>query len=523
MSIIFNFISFILLYSYINNSQLKEHDTVSLVYYEYSYNLSEISLKILNPDASILDTTSCHLLFIKNIDDEKEIFDFYSSYINRQWIFFTNNNDTIKKLLEIDYDKNDAYLLGILIPEDLVYENEGDDIPIFKIDNNYSNYMEKWDMRNEEKNIFFSLKINHAIEDYPENYFLILSICAFLSAFSLLLYWKIIIKKVNPNNILPLHKIAIFLIYLNNLLCFILIIKSINIRGTKIYDDESESSILLDTALITLNGIHRTVLWSFLLLLSYGWNISLQQLSPQDCKFFLKMILALFFSLSIDQIIDVIFSPIFSLHISEIKNSIIYLSLIILMLYKIRKNINFLKIKIHYANLISPQYVNALEFKIKLFIKFRILIICYFLVFLAVLILHKTVFYKYDEVILESYDYLVLDCVFVYLFLLLFRPQELPENYNINLGDNLEGEDGNIYKYTLPAYSEAHSKIKDLTKKQVEECLKKELPIVIVGPNVKNLTTVGEIENEINNNINNNNSINKYFLNLNIGFANNNK
>ena len=523
MSILLNSILFILLYTFIKNSNLKENDYVSLIYYEYNYNLSDIKLEILNRDVSIIDSASCHLACIESIKEDNEIFGKYSSYFNRQWIFYSNESETIKELIKKDYEELNIYLMGILIPEDSKYnidEGEDPDIPIFRIGNQYSDYMKMWDMRNEEKNIFFSLKINHAVENYPENYFLLLSISVLILTFSLLLYWKIVFKKINPNHILPLHKIGIFLIYLNNLLCFILILKSINIRGTKIYDDETESSILLDTALITLNGIHRTVLWFFVLLLSYGWNISLQQLSAQDCKFFLKMLLALFFALSIDQIIDVIFDPIYRVHISEIKNFILYGIIIYIMLYKINKNIKFLRFKIHYANLISPEYITALVYKIKIFFKFRILIILYFCIFIGVIILHKTIFYKYDEIILESYDYLVLDCIFEYAFLILFRPKELPEYYNINLGDNLEGESGNIFKYELPPYSEAHLKIGDLTKKQVDECLKKEIPIIIVGPNIKNVNNIENIENE---GINNNRSINKYFINLNIGFANNKK
>ena len=521
MSILLNSILFTLLYTFINNSNLKDKDYVSLIYYEYNYNLSEIKLELLNRDVSIIDSASCHLAYIESLEEDKNIFDIYSSYFNRQWIFYSNKSKTIDDLIEKDYEKLNIYLMGILIPNGSDYKIDEDcDIPIFKIGDNYSDYMKKWDMRNEEKNIFFSLKINHAIENYPENYFLLLSIIVLISTFSLLLYWKVVFKKINPNHILPLHKIGIFLIYLNNLLCFILILKSINIRGSKIYDNETESSILLDTALITLNGIHRTVLWFFVLLLSYGWNISLQQLSAQDCKFLLKMILALFFSLSIDQIIDVIFNPIYRVHISEIKNIILYGIIIYIMLYKIYKNIKFLRFKIHYANLISPEYITALLYKIKIFFKFRILIILYFFIFIGVLILHKTIFYEYDEVVLESYDYLVLDCIFEYAFLILFRPKELPEYYIINLGDNLEEEDGNTYQYKLPPYSEAHLKIRDLTKKQVDECLKKEIPIVIVGPNIKNVKYIENIEKE---GINNNSSINKYFLNLNIGFANNKK
>ena len=181
--------------------------------------------------------------------------------------------------------------------------------------------------------------------------------------------------------------------------------------------------------------------------------------------------------------------------------------------------------KIRFVGILLPQYINAMLYKIKLFVKFRIILIVYYILFLAVIILQKTLFYKYDEMVFESYNYLALDCLLIYIFLILFRPKELPENYNVNLGDSIEGEDGNIYQYHLPKYSEANLKIPDLTKKQVEACKKNEMPIIIIGPNSRNLNNSGNIEN-IDNDINinsNNSSINNYFLNLNIGYANNNK
>ena len=148
MSFLLNFISFILLFFSINSSTLKDRDEVSLIYYEYDYNLSEINLTMINRDISIMDLTACHLAFIKNEKDEHdEIFNFYSVYFNRQWIFFSNNTETIDKLLKIDYDSKDIYLIGILIPKTLEYKIKKDHgIPIFEIDDNYTEYMEKWDI-----------------------------------------------------------------------------------------------------------------------------------------------------------------------------------------------------------------------------------------------------------------------------------------------------------------------------------------------------------------------------------------
>ena len=115
------------------------------------------------------------------------------------------------------------------------------------------------------------------------------------------------------------------------------------------------------------------------------------------------MFLLIFFAVSVDQIIDVIFDPISRLNFSEVKNCIFYLLAIYYMLYKIDKNMNFLKLKIHYSMLVIPEYINALKYKILLFKKYRVLLISYFFAFLIVLILQKTIFYKYDEAALDYF------------------------------------------------------------------------------------------------------------------------
>ena len=110
MSFLFNLIILIILYASSKSTSLKDNDGVSLIYYEYMFNLSEINLNIKNRDTDILDSTSCHLAFIKNERKEyKEIFELYSIYLNRQWIFFSDKAETINDLLEIDYDKKDVY------------------------------------------------------------------------------------------------------------------------------------------------------------------------------------------------------------------------------------------------------------------------------------------------------------------------------------------------------------------------------------------------------------------------------
>ena len=522
MLILFRLFPFILLYSFIEaTALLKDKDKVSLVYYEYSYNISEISLEMKISNIKIENSVQCRLAFIKDEKKEhQEIFDIYSNYINRQWLFFTNSNETAKELLKIDYSSKNIFLMGLLIPKSLNFKmDEEYQIPIFEINDTYTDMMEAWDIRYAKKNIFFTLEVKRAIEYYPENYFLLLSLAILICTFSILIFWKISLNKIAPENFLPIQRIAQVLIYFNAILSIILVVKSINIRGTKIYEDEEESSILIETAFLTLNSLYRALLWLLAFLLSFGYNISLQRINGRDCKTFLKTTFIMFFVLSVDQVLDLIISPIFRINLSEIKNLIFYSIIIFVMCKKLKKNINFLQLKIHYASIISPEYISSLNYKIKLVKTLRIIYISYLILYLFIIALEKTIFYEYDESTFESYNYMALDALFLYSIITLFWPKDLPDFYNINLGDSLEGDEGNIYKYKLPKYSEVNSLTLNLTKKEIESCKKGDYPILIIGPNN---------DSDLNNNNGgiieiNENSINKYFLTINLGFANNNK
>ena len=87
MSILIKLISFILLYYSISTTKLKDGDNVSLVYYEYDYNISEINLILLNRDIEIAEDEVYHLAFVHNTADINNIMDFYSIYFNQIWIF----------------------------------------------------------------------------------------------------------------------------------------------------------------------------------------------------------------------------------------------------------------------------------------------------------------------------------------------------------------------------------------------------------------------------------------------------
>ena len=513
MSILIKLISFILLFYSISTTRLKDGDNVSLVYYEYDYNISEINLTLLNRDIEITEDEVYHLAFVHNKEDIKNIMDFYSIYFNQIWIFFANDTETVQKLIDYDYEEEKLQCKGIIFPKRLQSEIERkdnyNDIPMFAIEDNYTDIMEKWDLRNMNKNIFFTYKIYFANSAFPFIYFLILSITILTLGLTLIITWKISLKTLERRHILAFHDIGVCIIYINIITCAQLFLLSFLLNGQNIY--QISSGVNLFTFFINIFiFMHRTFLWILVVLISCGWSISLEQLNQQTCSLFIKIYIFLLFAFVSDEFLDLLVNPIWTLKITEIKNFFVYLLLLVITSKKIIKNINGLKRRLNYARLYSPIHLEALKYKIKVFYLLLFLILGYFIVYTSALISHKTIFYSWDESQLEMYDYSAIDFIFAFILFIALRPKILPNNYNIYLGDDIDEGEENIYNYNLPKYSEMNLKYRDPSKKEIESCKKDDMPILIIGP------TNSE------DNIDDTN-INKYFLELNIGFVEKNK
>ena len=121
----------------IDSSSLKDGDKLYLIQVEYGYNITNFTFEVLNKnDAEINEFLSSRIAFLNGTDYDKDIFEFYSLYINKFWIFLANSASVVNSLLEKDdYKKNELYINGIIIPESLNYvmpeKNNNKKIPIF--------------------------------------------------------------------------------------------------------------------------------------------------------------------------------------------------------------------------------------------------------------------------------------------------------------------------------------------------------------------------------------------------------
>ena len=304
---VINYYSFVILLAIIisiNSAKLKDNDELYLIHVEYQFNVTKMKLSILNRnDAEINEYLSSRLAFMNYTNTDDIIFDLYCNYINKYWLFLVNSSDVANKLLlRDDYKKKELYINGIIVPKSLNYkmpkENKNKNIPVFIVEDNITDYLYPLDIREMKKLTYFIFETKRAISNYPELYLLLLSIFSLIISISLFIFWKITLNKTRHIYILPLHRYLFGIPFLMNIVSITLIIKSVDIKGQDPYR-EYESSVYIDTALITINAIYRTLLWFLILLICCGWKISIQEFRREDLKFLMKMFLIIYISMCI--------------------------------------------------------------------------------------------------------------------------------------------------------------------------------------------------------------------------------
>jgi hypothetical protein len=386
-------------------------------------------------------------------------------------------------------------------------KNNNNKIPVFIVDDNYTDFLYSYDIRNMKKHVYFIFHIKRAIESYPEIYFYIISLFSLVLGIGVFTFWRNIMKRTRRAHILYIHKILYLIPASITLLSVILFIKTIEVQGQDPYR-EFNDSIYVDTALITLIAIYRAFLWFLILFMCCGWKISFQNIGIENLKYLLKMFIVIYITVSLDQILDSLSEGIWVFHISEIKNFIFYLCMLYLLLKKINATSAFLERRLYYARALSLDYVEALTYKINLINKFKPMLYIYIGLFLVGVFIHKVLINGYDTATLELYDYFLIDLYLSLYFLYILRPKVLPPNYKIDFGDDIEGDMGAIYKAFLTKYEDAN-KIPNNNQKELLSCKDKSIPILIIGPCLSHISS-GE----------NDYSINNYINNIEVGFAN---
>lgn len=129
----------------------------------------------------------------------------------------------------------------------------------------------------------------------------------------------------------------------------------------------------------------------------------------------------------------------------------------------------------------------------------------FFVLYLLVLILSKTVFSQYDTAKFRVINYHFLDLLLMIGFMTIYFPQILPPNFTADYGDDEQQEEtGEIYHVSLGnIYDFIKNDIKyynntNISRKNLEKSVSNRYPILIINPfHVDNTDTYNTIMNKV--------------------------
>ena len=505
----------LIVFGLINLINNKKSELFSLLIYENTFLKDTYNLTLLNSKDSKFSNSPSKLAYITDLDNlDSEIYNYYSKYFNRIWIFYISDLNQINKVLSKSIGNN-ILITGILMPKSLKYNitkknNKNKKIPIFEIYDELNETMIEFDIRKIKRNLNFIINIPNNLL-VPIQYIVTFSILVLIFSIVISISWNIYEKRVGPNYIFNYHDRIKYIFCAHIFLALTLMFKTISVMRSENYELNATVEISLTLSCSLFKGL----LWFFIYLIAYGWQICFQDLLISEQKKLMRLLLFVILSFWADQILEQYCENLWVFHISEVKNMILYIFLTILAVKKIKKNIIILNRKYNYALMLLPDYADGILEKVKLLSKLKIRILSYFPLFMIILLIHKIFLYDYESSLLLIYDYLIPDFILEFLFIFLMRPKIVPNFYNVDLGDMFNEIEGNTYNCFLPKFEDRFDdkKLKiNINKKDYDS---KEIPIIVIGPgneyiNYSNSENSGIIEYDIN----------KYFSNIQIGFKN---
>ena len=512
----------ILILNIFNFVYLSLKEILSLTLYENTFVKNIYNVTLLNIKEAEIRTNPSKLAYITDIKNkDKEIYNYYSKYYNRIWIFYINNINQIQTVLSTDFDDYDIVITGILIPKSLHYKitkdnNNNRKVPIIEIDDNKTESMEQYDIRQNNRNTYFVITQPNG-NIIPMEYIITFSIFVLISSIIITLTWNIIEKKVGPNYIFGYHERIKYIFCAHIFLALTLLFKTISLLKA----DNYELSATVEVSLTLSISFYKSFLWFLIYLVGYGWQICFQELLIAEQKKMVRILIAILINFWVDDILEKYFELFWIFHLNEIKNLFTYSILLYCIVKNINKNLIILNRKYNYALSLIPDFVEGIRIKIKLISNLKKLVLSYLPIYIFILLIHKIFLFDYDVSLLIAYDYLIPDLILESIFIFLMRPKIVPDFYNVDLGEVLNEEDGITYKCCLPNFEERfeidNTEI-TINKKDYDT---EEIPILVIGPNNDNIDS-------INNYIDNDNdssgirecSINKYFANIQVGYYN---
>lgn len=310
------------------NSDSLEANRTTLNIADGSFIIKEFNVTYLNvKDKTVKYSVTGKIWHFRNEEDIGEILSLIR--INQYYIFLIDDTETLQ--LFSKQTLFGIFNVGVIIPNHTTFiSNETNDLiqtlndSVFMYNDTSLDELIPYNITAETSNYFFNLVHDAEFFVVPFTYLKTLSIITFLIAIAIIVLWNLKIKYTPQIELYFLQKILIFLPYLNVIVCGLMIAQMFLAKDTKT-SSFSDSRIYIETALITIRAIFRTMFWFLIVLVSSGWQITTQKLSREKIKLFIKVFVFIYVTVCVDQIIDS-----FTGHIFVIVSHIYHITFIVL-------------------------------------------------------------------------------------------------------------------------------------------------------------------------------------------------
>lgn len=291
-----------------------------LTVYDYSINTSHYNVSLIHSDngsQKLNASLYCKLAAIIIPDKIRKV-ESLGQLFNKNWLFYTEKPEIVKYIIDRTEDIS-IYInvQGIIVPEDILEKIQNyfsKQIPIIAINSSYKEEMKKLDYEDRGKNTFVVLTNYKEFISYPLTYFIIISSLAFVILFGFAFIWAFKYKITDAAHIMTLQKIILFYPVADALLNGTILLNVLLVKGKS--DSNNGYNVYIETALVTINAVFRTILWFIIVLIISGWQITKQQLSRPEMKFYIKVYVFIYIAMCIDQIIDSVFGKLLVVSIS---------------------------------------------------------------------------------------------------------------------------------------------------------------------------------------------------------------
>ena len=479
------------------------HEEIFIFFYEYNSNFSFFNISQINEIS--FEKKDAKFTIINSEEKFLKVIN-YSFYINKNWIFYCNDENLINFILTKNKDlieKSNLNNLGLIIPSNFnktlikKFKNEKK-IPFFIIDEENIKNFNYFDFFSFKKEIFSIFQAKDILYyKYPLNYFKIIGIFLLISSIFLAIFWNFELKKIQNTTLL--QKYYVYLIYLSFVLAVLILSEIFLINENNSTDDETKNEIyIIETAIVTIKSIYRTGLWLSIILNSYGWQLSRPNLQIGQ----VRLLLTLFFLIFMSQFLDAIHYKISIFTLSEIKNFFFYIFMLYLSFIEGNKIRKFFRTKLTYAIILNREHIPTIKIKINMIENLLFLVSIYVFFYVCFCWSNKIFFKKFDNEEFQMIQYYLLDYFLMLGILFIFRPKNYPlyfYDFQIN-----EINVGTVFIFNVKK-NNFFIDFKIVAKeKKINQKINKNnklIPIVVLNPMKKNNNN-NNIENEIIKNIN---------------------